>query len=298
MSKKNLIYFGIFAFLVLVALLAIDPNKSKNNILSGLENDKVNKIEIVKGEQRVVLEKSGTDWKIADTKDFYVSAHLKNELNNLFVGIKNAKIDLVSENDIKKLELINETGILAKFYNEENIIKEVQIGKIGSDYPSTYISMPNSDISYLINKDLFSLFGTSQWHDKTILALDADLINKIRIQHGNQEFKLELNEDDEWQVVAPSQFEAKEEEKIMDMLELIDYLEAVEIPEQNFAGTGLEKNNLILQFSGEGIDQTLMVGDKKPDSNKYYIKRGDSDNIYLITEDQKNILDIKISDLR
>ena len=76
-------------------------------------------------------------------------------------------------------------------------------------------------------------------------------------------------------------------------------LTAISIPEQTFDNTGLEKNNIIVEATGEGINNTIMVGDAEDDEeSRYYIKRGDSDNIYLITKEQRDALDNQIWDLQ
>jgi hypothetical protein len=75
-------------------------------------------------------------------------------------------------------------------------------------------------------------------------------------------------------------------------LGILENLRSADIPAQEFKGTGLEKNSLIIQVSGEGFDNTLMVGDCTKD-NVCYAKRGDSDNIYFITKEQRDALNIK-----
>ena len=76
-------------------------------------------------------------------------------------------------------------------------------------------------------------------------------------------------------------------------------LSTVQIPAQTFEGTGLEKHTIIIQVMGDDIDNTLMIGDVKSidaegEDELYYVKKGSSDNIYLITKEQRDELERKI----
>ncbi len=60
-------------------------------------------------------------------------------------------------------------------------------------------------------------------------------------------------------------------DKIDPILSIMSDLTAVKIPEQTFNNTGLEKHLIIIQATGEGIDNTLMVGTADKDNN-YFAK--------------------------
>lgn len=302
MSKKNFILLGIFIFLAFTAFLIKGPiknwqsDKEDNNFFANIIFEKINKIEVIGNDSKIILEKDEAEWKIAETKSFYIDPYLKSELNNLLQNLDGAKFDLVSENTEKKSDFMGKSGIQVKIYEDDYLINEFLVGKIGTDYPSTYISELDSDIVYMVNQDFYSVFSASDWYDKTIISLNTDLVNKIRVQHGDRQYTLELDEK-KWIGVLPSEF-VVDQEKVNSLLEIVYDLSAVKIPEQKFEGTGLEKNNLILQFIGDGVDKTIMIGDKNEEGENYFAKRADSDNLYLISEEQKNSLDLKITDIK
>ncbi len=96
----------------------------------------------------------------------------------------------------------------------------------------------------------------------------------------------------------PYSFEV-DEDKISEILNIMSSLNAISIPEQIFDNTGLEKNNIIVEATGEEVNNILMIGDAENEEEiRYYAKRGDSDNIYLITKAQRDALDKQIWDLR
>ena len=99
-----------------------------------------------------------------------------------------------------------------------------------------------------------------------------------------------------WKGVSPYIFSV-DEAKVSEVLEAVSALTAIDIPEQTFAGTGLDKNLIIVQVKGPGIDNTIMLGDSN-ENGDYYAKKADSDNIYLVASLVNDALDKQIRDLR
>ena len=172
---------------------------------------------------------------------------------------------------------------------------------MSDDFSSTQVAEKDSDMIYQLESKLASVLNTD-WYDKEIFNLEKDNIQKIRFQYPSREFTIQKDEkddeesEDSWQGILPYKFSV-DNEKVFDILETLSSLRATEIPEQSFEGTGLEKNLQIIQLSGENIDVVLMVGEDNGEE-LYYTKKGDSDNIYLISSEEKEKIDIRISDLR
>lgn len=304
MNKKNLYLLAIFAVLVLAAYLVQGPiadlserwGKS-DNWLSKVEVDAISHIDIKGGDTGLTLAKQGDRWLIDGTKDFYVKDET---MQAALAGLKEAAADdleLVGENQAKmdEFETGTSTGTLLTLRQADTVLAEVVVGKNGPDFMSTYISRPGSSDTYLTDSNLRSQWRRSDWYDREILALDAEAVDYLRFQYPNREFIIQKDEDG-WSGTDPYIFNV-DEKKVAEVLDVMAGLRAVEIPAQSFEGTGLEKNLIIVQVQGEEIDQTLMVGEAD-ENNNYFVKRADSDNIYLITEEQRYLLDKQIRDLQ
>jgi hypothetical protein len=139
-------------------------------------------------------------------------------------------------------------------------------------------------------------FNKGGWRDKTILASDVTKINKIRIQKAKDQFSVE-KKDGQWVAQVNGKEVKLNQEKVDEIVALMANMAAAEIPEQKFDGTDLDKNLLIIQASGEGIDNTLMVG-KSNGQDMYFVKSSKSDNIYLIPTAVKEKLDTNIKNLQ
>ena len=325
MNKKNIILGGILIILIALAYLYQGPIKDwrqnlgePENFLSVVDVEQIDKIEIVKSGTTTILEKYGDKWRIGGTKDFYVKQDLADSLKSGLENAVKADFELASSNKEKKSDFQTDenSGTRVKLSQDGEVAADFIVGKRGVDFTSTYISEPESDNTYIIAANISSVLNPSDWHDKAIFASEKEKISKIRFQYPDRELvitKTRKHENTEtleyeWEGVLPYKFFV-DAEKIDKILDIMSNLTAVEIPEQNFEDTGLEKNLIIVQATGEGIDNTLMIGDAYKTAESlagdsaeagvlYYAKRGDSDNIYLISGEQKDELDKRIGELK
>ncbi len=312
MSRKNIILGIILIILVAAAYIYQGPwqewRAEKNevkNFLSDMDVEAVNRIEITRNGQTTVLVKTDDHWKVDGTKDFYVKESVADNLISSLKEASKAEVELVSENKEKKnsFETDEANGIHIVLKQGDKAMADFIVGKIANDYRCVYISQPDRNETYLLKAGLRSAVAQNDWRDKTIFSSPKDKITKIRFQYPRREFTVE-KKDGKWQGVSPYAFKV-DEDKIEKVLKIMSDLTAAKIPEQKFEGTGLEKHLIIVQATGEGVDNTLMIGeggpgdkDDKGEPLYYYVKRGDSDNIYLITREQRDELDKRIRDLK
>lgn len=303
MSKKNFYLIVTLILLTAVAYIYQGPFKNwqqkkvvPNNFLANLNVDSINKIEITKDGGTVTLVANGSRWKVENTKDFYVSETVAANMINGLKKFTKTQLETVSQNKDKKSDFNTDaSGVAVKLKRDNQELAGFIIGKISSDYSGTYISQESSDKTYLAKVDLASIFSQDDWRNKTIFASDKTKINKIRIQSASKEFAI-TKEGENWVATGTKAIKLNSE-KVASLTDLMSSLVASEIPEQKFDGTGLEKNGLILQVTGDSIDNTLIIGN---DNGKdlYYAKRGDSDNIYLIAKAERDSLNKQIKDLQ
>ncbi|MCK5211378.1 DUF4340 domain-containing protein [Candidatus Parcubacteria bacterium] len=313
MNKKNLVLGGILAALIIIAFVSEGPLKDwraklgkVENILATVDFSQVSRIDINRSGEAFSIEKDGDRWKIAGTKGFYVRDDIIQGIELALNAVKEADVLLASENEAKKDDFeVGESGTSISLRQGDTLLYEFIVGKVGVDFTSTYITKNDTPKTYLIKANLNSALVRSDWYDPIILKGDIEKISKLRFQHSSLEFTAELQED-EWQGILPYKFDV-DEEKIGLILESMSNLIAADIPEQTFEGTGFDKDIIIIQATGEDIDSTIMIGgpqavdaEEEVDSEDilYYAKRADSDNIYLISAEQKELLDVRIQDLR
>jgi len=303
MNRKTLILGGVLIVLIALAYLYQGPlrewqnNLGKpKNFFTKIDTSKINKMEIISAGQTVTLAKqddiltgSGiAKWKYNNSKDFYADPVAMAEILSSLDRAGQEDLELVSNNSERKNEFeLDDSGLNVKIYLNDKTVADFIIGAQSGDYSGSYVSVLESPAVYLAKADLRGAFTPEEWRDLTIFSSAKEKINKIRFQYPNREFTVELKEG-KWSGVLPEKF-AVDEAKIGKIAQIMANLAAVEIPEQNFTGTGLEKHLIIIEATGEAIDNILMIGDKRDDL--YYAKRGQSDNIYLINKADRDELD-------
>ena len=303
MNKKTLILGEVLIILIIVAYVYQGPLKQwQNNLnkplnfLVDLKIDKINKIEFVKNNITTGLSKEDDKWKIIGTKNFYAESGLADNLLKKLEQVGKGKLELVSNNKEKKADFeVDNKGVNLKLYIDDNKIVEFVIGKLSSDFFSTYISMSDQPITYAVKEDLQSFFSKTDWRDLTIFSSDKSKISKLRFQYPDRQFTLEKNKTD-WVGVLPKKFSIKQD-KIDKVLDIMSNLKSVSIPEQSYDNTGLNKNLIIIEVNGDEINNTIMVGLANKEGF-YYAKKSDSDNIYLITKEQRDELNKTIGQLK
>jgi hypothetical protein len=302
MNRKTLILAVVLIMLIALAYVYQGPLKKwqnnlgkPKNILAKIETAGIDKIEVAVGDSIVVLARQGARWKYNNTKDFYAAPELTARVLDGLRQAAAAEVELVSNNQERKGEFgTDSAGLGVKIYQADKKIADFIVGN-QAGYGSCYVSNAALGATYLIKTDLRDVFAQTEWRDPTIFSSAKEKIEKIRFQYPNREFTVELREE-KWGGVLPEKFTVSQE-KIDKISGIMAELKAEKIPEQIFKNTGLEKHLIIIEASGQGVDNVLMIGEQKKDG-LYYAKRGDSDNIYLINKSTRDELDKWIWQLR
>ncbi|MFA6393969.1 MAG: DUF4340 domain-containing protein [Patescibacteria group bacterium] len=304
MAKKNLKLLVILIILAGGAYLLTGPIKNwdekkraPKNFLVAIDINLAERIEIARKEKTVKLVKEGEGWRVEGEGKFFADPEAIKTLKTEFKKAQSASLEIASANKNKKsdFDLDKEYGTEIKFYQGGNEFGNFLIGKMTSDYSGVYIGKEGDDNSYAVPIRLSAAFSPYEWRDRMILSLDKNKLERIRFHYPDREFVLE-KKDGKWKGTAPAAFDANEE-KLEPVLIALANLRAEVIPAQDFKGTDLEKNLIIVEYKGEGIEGALMVG-KDNSQGQYYAKRSDSDNIYLIAKSERDMFNKKMEDLK
>lgn len=301
MNKKNLILGGVLIILIVFAYIYQGPVKEwrekrglAKNFLAEVSLEMIERIEVEKEGKTVTLEKKEAGWKIGGTKDFYVNEKIAENLTFVLEKIGEKKLELIGKNiDNKEAFKTDESGIGIKIVQGEEEFS-FTVGKTTPDFSGSYVCEEGSEKTYRINLNLI-VFEQKEWRDDQIFSFMPERVNKMRFQYPDRQFWVEKMEN-KWKGILPWAFSV-DEEKINEILELVGNLKAIKIPEQNFEDTGLEKHLIIVQIVGENIDETIMVGEEN-EEGQFFAKKANSDNIYLISKEDRDIFNRTTKDLK
>lgn len=301
-NKKTIILAVVLIALVGLAFAYQGPIKQwqenvskQKNFLAAINTEKIDKIVVAKNGE-TTLEKGSDGWLVGGTK-FKASKLAVQEVLDKLSNAATAQLELVSTNKAKKADFkTDSSGVTVKIYQAGKEIAKLVVGKVAGDYQSSYIANPDTDSTYLLKGvNLSYALDKTDWRERVIFAGEAAKFSKLRIQQGKVQFTAGLS-GEKW-TVEDAKKTLLNKDKVGKIIALMANLTAADIPAQDFKAAGLEKNQLIVEASGSGVKNTLMVGN---DNGKgmFYAKSGDSDMIYLISKADRDELNKKQDQLK
>lgn len=119
-----------------------------------------------------------------------------------------------------------------------------------------------------------------------ILSFDAKDINSLEVTYNNKTTELHKEGDSKWQLTKPENADADywSVEGMISRLGNLSANRALTGTVGDLATYGLDHPIIEAKVgTTQGKQDTLTVGDKSPDGTAYYVKRNDSDTIFLVS---------------
>ena len=308
--KKNLILIIILAALALGAYLYVGPYQrwqtkkqtaDSANWLAAVDINLVNKIEVADADGKTyALKKENNIW-LTEPDNWPTEKIIMDALEEKLANLIKADLAIASFNpENKKNFATDETGLRVKLSQDSNPVGEFILGKVASDYGSTYFGREGDERTYRAPITFVRAFDVVSWRDRTIFNLSTSGIDAITWQYPAQTIAINNLPDKRGETYwhASSTLLRLGKEKVEGFLNSVTKLEASDIPDQTATSTGLAKPALQLRLMGPGVDELLILGDKKDKSSEYFVQKQSSGQIFLIGEEQKKELEKKIQDLQ
>lgn len=291
-TKKNYKLIVIFVILAAVAYLIktaplANHKLEAETVFGGLEENKIDKIEIVKNENSIILEKKNSLWVVASSGDFKAE---QERIGNIITQIISAKqLALVSENFEKQAKYqVEDKDTRVRFFAGDNLAADFFVGKTGTSSNTNYLRMADSSNVYLIDAGLSASFMNLDFRDKQILKIAKGNIDKLEFIYPKSEILLEKDENI-WKVKIKKEFTANQK-AVDEILNLANNFQAQDIAaDKNLKDSGLDNPELKLTIhSGENKNILLLGKNVIEKSGEEEIIKGryakleNSDIIYII----------------
>jgi hypothetical protein len=205
MKKSTQILLGGFIVLLVAAyFLTRESDRVATyemaDKLFTIDSAAIDKVELVKGAQKIVLEKSGIEWMI--TSPIYYRAN-QTEAGDLIKTARDMKLEsLVSSNPQKQsLFSVDSTGTQVLLYQQGNQKAAFVVGKTGGNFMTTYVRKADANEVYLAQGMLGVMFDKQvrDWRDKTIFKTTESSIMQVKFIYQDSMFVLQ-NVDSAWRV--------------------------------------------------------------------------------------------------
>jgi len=312
-TKQLLILLGILVVLFVIVLVSKNPfsryekKGETKSLFVDFDKNNVVKIELTKpvlsevegSDETTVLTKDGDKW-LVETMENYPAD--QEEVDRLLDKVSEFKTDrLASKNPEKQSKFeVDSSGIEAKLSDSNGkVLAHLFVGKSDPVSMITYVREADSNEVYRVVGYLNPIFdkGERTWKDRTIFDFNKGNITQLTIESEEGKVILPKDEEGNWKIIEPKPANAKKEEvdKIADTLsklEVSDFAEKKELKEYGL----YEPKSKISAMLNDGSTKTLLIGNKE--DSKYYVKRADSDIVFILYKYRIDELLKKFEDLK
>lgn len=192
MRKEYLILCGIIAVLLIYLIFSSGKNKMGYEVpkVNKIDQGEINKIEISKAGVTISLSGKMDKWKILPQE--YPADQVK--VKDILEAIENLTLtELAAEKgDFQRYELDDDQKIRVSAYNDDQILREYDIGKISSTYRHTFVRLANDTKVYYARNSFRSHFEheIKDLRDKIVMTFDKNEITalELSIEENNQKF--------------------------------------------------------------------------------------------------------------
>ena len=159
-------------------------------VLAKLDPAKITKIEISKDGHSMVLTKKTDQWYI-EPKEYLVD---KNRVNSMLAVFENLSLAaLVSESkDYQRYDLHPEKRITAKAYQDDIVIRHLDIGKAASSFRHTFVKLDDDDRVFHATDNFRDTFDqtTDDLRDRGVLSFQVDDIQSLQVTQAQNSLDL------------------------------------------------------------------------------------------------------------
>jgi hypothetical protein len=206
MKKNTYILIGIFAVLILIAVILMnrpgetDISANNSQLLFGIDSVSVDRIMLRSPASRVTLVKKGSEWFLSEPMEYRAD---QSSVAQLIHQSKNLQVKgIVSSNpDKRSIFKVDSTGTAVSIFQNGQEHASFVVGKTGQSYTETFVRKEQSSDVNLVQGALSWSFNKAakDWRDKTILNEPTETIKEISYQYTGESFSLVLK-DSVWMI--------------------------------------------------------------------------------------------------
>ena len=193
-----------------------------------IATDEFTALEIISPEGKTVrIERKGTRWLLSDQYPADPS-----EVNRILNALETiTPVDLVSESEkYGRYELDEEHRYTVKAYKEENLVREIHLGKPSSSENYNYVLFPGNKNVYTLRGALVKTARKEEktFRDKVVLQINRNSISEISYSATGQDILITKGGDEEWKDQDENPWDSQ---KVQELLGRFTALRAEDFPD-------------------------------------------------------------------
>ncbi|MFC2160605.1 DUF4340 domain-containing protein [Acidobacteriota bacterium] len=184
LKKEYYILFGVIFVLLVLLLGGGRRNKMSYRVpdLDRFNEEDITKIEISSAGDTIVLSGKDSSWTILP-QEYKADPDKVSSMLNIVANL--TLTELAAENkDYQRYELGEEKKIAVNAYNEDELVRTFDVGKVSSTYRHTFVRVGEDSRVYVARESFRSTFEVSSGdlRDKTVMTFDQNEITAILIE--------------------------------------------------------------------------------------------------------------------
>jgi len=192
LKKEYVILLGIIVMLLVYLIFGSNRNKMSYKVpkLERIESSEIDKIEISKAEEKIILTGKGDIWKILPQEypaDYDKVKEMLDVIGNLTLTELTAE-----KKDYMRYELDEGKKIGVRAFKGDQILREFDVGKPSSTYSHTFVRVQKDPRVYHARNSFRSTFDQERkdLRDKVVMKFDKNEITAVEITTGEKNYQL------------------------------------------------------------------------------------------------------------
>ena len=305
MNKKNLTYLSLL-FVVLLAVYMIssmtDRTIERKAYLYDIDTTKVDYFRIVSPDNgEVTIELVNDVWRITEPISFPAAARNAHEFLKKLTELE---IESVVSNRIEmQTEFeVDSAGTIIEVKSKGKTLAYFFMGKVSSTYRHTYFRKNNSN-EILMVKGSFKFYFNRKlgdWRNKVILEMNKDAVESFALKYPKETINVTM-EDTLWRADNGKESFIATKKAVEPLLNYLAKLRASDFYDPEEGAEPIDFSNadceMEVTYDGGKVLSILLMKEND-EAKKYYIKKSDSDIVYMVFQGTANILMKKMDDFR
>jgi hypothetical protein len=320
--KTALAIFSLAIALVILLLLFENPFSSREGwlekgmaiekvkLFTDVTPDTVSRIDVSRfdGRTTATLEKVGGVWYANAAKKQAADARAIGAIFGAVAGVREGEVVSRNPENQPKYGVSGMLGVHVKFYGENGkVLEDVFLGRGGAgDFMSSYVRREGSTNVLRVAAMLPMLFergGEDAWREHSILDYPPENIIALTIKDKDEHYRLLKYASGDWELAEPKK-EPLDRAAAEQVTRTFAQLRASGFEDNEAAKPpsdfGLENPHVVVTASLKDYSTTpvLYIGEESPTAKgRYFAKRPDHDQIYLISQYQVDAFTKKLAEL-
>ena len=295
-----LVLAGLGAYVYFVEYPKAEQEAKKKTLFE-FKADDATQVTLDYGDHKIVLKKSGSDWRITEPLDVAADATTVKNLVNAIAECE-VKRDLKDASTDLSLYGLDKPFVTVTVKLGDKDLPAFMVGKNTPVGFSTYVQRADDKKIQLAGSAFRSGMDkkVKDLRDKTIIDFADTDVQQLEVSGGGKQLQL-AQKDDKWSITQPAAY-AADGSTVRSFLSTLRSMRATDFPDDHpsdLSTYGLDNPQLkiSLHLGKDNAEKSILVG-KENDKKELFVQRGGQPTVYTVSDWVLRDLNKNVNDFR